>query len=144
HCNERLGVVQFGEVFGPGDRKLFRVVPASAISLITGDAMPLPAEGPAREFVFVRDAARACLYAAEAGPSEYAFHSGWLMTDRQMAAAVRDTCAGRAVAVPDSAPVANPLGWQPQQSLGDALNDTLAWYREFLRAGCAVPVRAAA
>jgi nucleoside-diphosphate-sugar epimerase len=140
----RLSVVQCGEVFGPGDRKLFRTVPAASISLLTGDAVPLPAEGPVHEFVFVRDAARACLRAAEAGPGEYAFRSGWLMTDRQMASAVRDACAGRPVAVPDSAPVANPLGWQAQQSLGAALNETLAWYRDFLRAGCAVPVRAAA
>ena len=66
------------------------------------------------------------------------------MTDRQMSAAVRDARAGRPVEVPDSAPVANPLGWQPQQLLGAALNETLAWYREFLRAGCAVPIRAAA
>lgn len=144
HRDERLGVVRCGEVFGPGDRKLFRVVPASAISLLTGEVVPLPVEGPAREFVFVRDAARACLRAAEAGPGEYAFHSGWLMTDRQMTAAVRDACAGRPVEVPDSAPVTNPLEWQPQQSPGEALNETLAWYREFLRAGCAVPVRAAA
>ena len=142
--DERLGVVRFGEVFGPGDRKLFRVVPATALSLLTGDAGPLPPEGPARDFVFVRDAARACLRAAEGPPGEFAFRSGWLMTDRQMASAVRDACAGRPIEAPDSAPSANPLGWQPQQALGEALNETLAWYREFLRAGCAVPVRAAA
>jgi nucleoside-diphosphate-sugar epimerase len=142
--DELLRVVQFGEAFGPGDRKLFRVVPAAAIGLLTGDAMPLPADGVARDFVFVRDAARACLSAAEAEPGEYAFRSGWLLTDRQMAAAVRDACAGRSIEVPDSAPVANPLGWQPQQTLGETLNETLAWYREFFRAGCAVPIRAAA
>ena len=140
---ERLSVVRFGEVFGPGDRKLFRVVPASAIGLLTGDSVPVPADGPARDFVFVRDAARACLRAAEVPPGEFAFRSGWLMSERQMAAAVRDACAGRVVEIPDSAPVANPLGWQPQR-LGEALNETLSWYREFLRAGCAVPVRAAA
>jgi nucleoside-diphosphate-sugar epimerase len=142
--DERLSVVRFGEVFGPGDRKLFRTVPATAISLLTGDAVPVPPEGSPRDFVFVRDAARACLRAAEAPPGEYSFRSGWLLTDRQMAAATRDTCAGRPVTVPNSAPVANPLGWAPQQALGEALNETLEWYREFLRAGCAVPIRAAA
>ena len=141
---DRLTVVRFGEVFGPGDRKLFRVVPATALGLLTGDAVPLPSEGPARDFVFVRDAARACLRAAEAGTGEFPFRSGWLLNDRQMAGAVREACAGRPVDVPDAAPITNPLGWQPQQSLCAALNETLAWYREFLRAGCAVPVRAAA
>lgn len=142
--DERLSVVRFGEVFGPGDRKLFRVVPATALALLTGAAAPLAAEGLARDFVFVRDAARACLRAAEVGSGEFAFRSGWMLTDRQMATAVHDACAGRPVAVTDPAPGANPLGWRPQQTLGDALNETLAWYREFLRAGCAVPVRAAA
>src|SRR6266545_534611 len=89
---ERLSVARFGEVFGPGDRKLFRSVPATAISLLTGDGASLPPEGQARDFVFIRDAARACLRVAEAartnGPREYAFRSGWLLTDRQMAEAV--------------------------------------------------------
>jgi nucleoside-diphosphate-sugar epimerase len=61
-----------------------------------------------------------------------------------MAAAVRAAHAGRPVEVPDSAHPTNPLGWEPQQPLAEALDETLAWYREFLRAGCAVPVRVAA
>jgi nucleoside-diphosphate-sugar epimerase len=145
--DDRLSVVRFGEVFGPGDRKLFRVVPATALGLLTG-AATAPPEGQPRDFVFVRDAARACLRAVEAavahGPGEHTFRSGWLMNDRQMAAAVRAVHACRSVEVPNSAAPANPLGWQPQQPLAEALDETLAWYREFLRAGCAVPVRAAA
>lgn len=145
---ERLSVARFGEVFGPGDRKLFRVVPATAISLLTGDAATLPPDGPARDFVFIRDAALACLRAAEAArtntPREYAFRSGWLLTDRQMAAAVREAHAGRPPQVPDSAAPANPLGWRPRESLAEALGESIGWYREFLRAGSAVPIRAAA
>jgi hypothetical protein len=48
------------------------------------------------------------------------------------------------VEVPDTAAPTNPLGWAPQQSRSEALEETLAWYRAFLQAGCAVPVRAAA
>jgi CDP-glucose 4,6-dehydratase len=142
-----LTVARFGEVFGPGDRKLFRAVPATALSLFTGGTAA-PADGPARDFVFIHDAARACLRAAEAtvrdGPRAYEFRSGWLLTERQMAAAVRAAYAGHPVEVPDSARPTNPLGWGPQQPLAEALDETLAWYREFLRAGCAVPVRVAA
>jgi nucleoside-diphosphate-sugar epimerase len=118
---ERLSVVRFGEVFGPGNRKHFREESAP------------PTDGPARDFVFIRDAAHACLLAAETaaniGPGNYAFRSGWLLTDRQMAAAIRDVSASRTVEVPDSAPLVNPLGWQPAQSLTEALSETLAWYR---------------
>jgi nucleoside-diphosphate-sugar epimerase len=143
---ERLSVVRFGAVFGPGDWKLSRVVPATAREVLRGDLVT-PTDGPARDFVFVRDAARACLLAAEpanAGPGEYTFRSGWQMTDRQMAAAVREAAASRAIEVPDSAPLSNPLGWEPSQSLTDALNETLVWYHTFFRTGNADSIRAAA
>jgi nucleoside-diphosphate-sugar epimerase len=143
-----LSVARFGEVFGPGDRKLFRTVPATAIGLLTSAGAAAPADGPPQDFVFVRDAARACLRVAEAtvrdGPGEYAFRSGWFLSDRQMSAAVRAAYACKPVEVPDSAPPINPLGWQPQHPLGAALDETIAWYRAFLHAGCAVPVRTAA
>ena len=142
--DDRLRVARFGEVFGPGDRKLFRVVPATALGLLTGAAGAVPPDGPPRDFVFVRDAARACLRAAEAAAGDYPFRSGWLLTDRQMAAAVRDVYAARPVVPPDSAPVANPLGWLPEQSLDETLGATVAWYREFLRVGCPAPLHAAA
>jgi nucleoside-diphosphate-sugar epimerase len=142
----RLSVVRFGEVFGPGDRKLFRAVPAAAYEVLRGEPVG-PSDRPARDFVFVGDAARACLLAAEAaansGPGDHAFRSGWLFTERQMADAVRAAAAGRAPEVPDSAPAANPLGWRPAQSLAEALKETLAWYRSHLGAGRA-ELRAAA
>lgn len=144
---DRLTVARFGELFGPGDRKLSRVVPATALALHSGDAVT-PAEAPARDFVFVRDAARACLFAAEhaaaAGPGDHSFRSGWVMTDRQMASALRDAFAGRTVEAPDTAPPANPFDWKPVQTLREALSDTLAWYQAFAQAGRAEGIRAAA
>ncbi len=146
--DDRLSVARFGEVFGPGDRKLFRVVPATALGLLTGDGTTVPLDSPPRDFVFIRDAARACLRVAEAtvtgGSGNYPFRSGWLFTDRQMSAAVRDVYSARPVAIPDSAAPTNPLRWQPQQTLGESLDETVAWYREFLRVGCTAPLRAAA
>ncbi len=146
--DDGLTVARFGELFGPGDRKLFRIVPATALALLAGDAPTPTPEGAARDFVFVTDAARACVRAAELtvsnGPDEHTFRSGWLMTDHQMAAAVRDVFAARPVALPDSAAPTNLNGWEPARPFAEAVSETLAWYREYLRAGCAVPVRAAA
>jgi nucleoside-diphosphate-sugar epimerase len=131
----RMSVARFGEVFGPGDRKLFRAVPAAAREVLHGEPAALT-EGLARDFAFVRDAARACLLAAEAaansGPGDHHFRSGWLLTERQMADAVRAVAAGRTPDVPDSAPVDNPLGWKPEQTLAAALTEALAWYRTHL------------
>jgi nucleoside-diphosphate-sugar epimerase len=143
-----LSVARFGELFGPGDRSPARTVPAVALGLLGGGVPPHPADGPARDHVFVRDAARACLRTAEAavadGPGRYQFRSGWLLTDRQMAAAVRAAYAGEPVAVPDSAAPANPFGWTPQQPLAEALEETLAWHRNCGHVGGAVPLREAA
>lgn len=127
-----LTVARFGELFGPGDRKVLRAVPATARALVGGPG-PVFADGAPRDFVHVADAARACVLAAEAatatGPAEHTFRSGWLLTDRQIAAAVRDVAAARPVAPPDAAPHANPLGWDPARPFTEALSEAVAWYR---------------
>lgn len=136
----RVGVARFGELFGGGDRRTFRAVPAAVMALVTGDrGPPAPDPAPARDFVPVRDAARACLRLAEsligrAGPglADVAFRTGWAFTDAEVARAVADVFAGRPLAVPP-APPANPLGWSPACKLGDALGETVDWYRDFLR-----------
>lgn len=146
--HDGLSVARFGAVFGPGDRKVFRTVPATALALLSGEGAALPAEGLATDFVFVRDAARACLRVAEdvaaRGPGDYPFRSGWLMSDRRIAVAVRDAFGGGVPVAPDSAPLANPLGWAPGVTFAEALTETLGWYREFARGGSGAPARAAA
>jgi CDP-glucose 4,6-dehydratase len=134
-----LGVARFGEVFGGGDRNTLRVVPATVISRLTGDRNP-PAAAPARDFVFVRDAARAIVWLSQAVADGEAprvedvpFRTGWVLTDQEMVDAVHDVFDGRAPGVPRAEPPANPLGWSTAVSLGDGLAETIAWYREFLR-----------
>jgi len=135
-----LGIARFGELFGGGDRKTFRVVPAAVIGLVTGDrAATAGTDGP-RDFVYAADAARACLLLAEtvaADPRphllDYTFRSGWQLDDREMAAAVRAAFDGRGVPEPTGEPPANPLGWRPATTLSRALSETVAWYREFLQ-----------
>lgn len=144
-----LSVARFGAVFGPGDRKVFRPVPGAALALHGGEGLPPLADGPATDYVYVRDAARACLRVAEdvaaRGPGDYPFRSGWLFSDRRMAQAVRDVFNGSAPKLPDVAPPANPLGWAPETPFTDALRDTLDWYEALAHAGGgSVPIRTAA
>ena len=141
-----LSVARVGEVFGPGDRSR-RVVPATALSLLTGETL-ISTERPARDFVFVQDAARACVRVAEDftenGPGEFAFRSGWLLTESQISSAMRDVFAGQVVQLPEVAPLANPLDWEPQQPFADAVNATLEWMRDSLRSSSTSAIRKAA
>jgi len=145
-CEGTLSVARFSEVFGPGDRSR-RVVPATALSLLTGETL-ISTERPARDFVFVQDAARACVRVAEDftenGPGEFAFRSGWLLTESQISSAMRDVFAGQVVQLPEVAPLANPLDWEPQQPFADAVNATLEWMRDSLRSSSTSAIRKAA
>lgn len=131
-----LGVARFGEVFGAGDRATFRTVPAAILGLLSGNPSAAANDSPARDFVYVRDAARACVALGEAvagGPGrvhDVTFRSGWALTNRAMAAAVRDVLAGNTRPIPVSDVPANALGWGASVSLPDSLAETIAWYRE--------------
>jgi CDP-glucose 4,6-dehydratase len=139
HPRVPLGVARFGELFGGGDRKTFRVVPATIISLVTGDRLPNAGADGQRDFVYAPDAARACVLLAEALAADprsqlldLTFRSGWRLDDHEMAAVVRAVLDGRGTAGPAGGPPENPLGWRPASSLADALSETASWYREFL------------
>jgi nucleoside-diphosphate-sugar epimerase len=138
-----FGVARFGELFGGGDRDALGVVARTAVTLLTDRPGAGAGGGPARDFVHVRDAARACLAVADAvavegGPLDFTFRSGWECTETAMAALVADVFAGRIPEAPGEAPP-NPLGWHPEAPLADALAETIAWYREFVRARTGVP-----
>jgi CDP-glucose 4,6-dehydratase len=132
-----LGIARFGELFGGGDRKMFRVVPRTIAALISGDGAPASDTNDSpRDFVYVRDAARACLALAEAVGGEstsldFTFRSGWELDDREMVECVSDVFRGKPpVSCPE--PPVNPLGWQVQTPFATAIGETIAWYREFL------------
>lgn len=132
-------VARFGEIFGGGDRRTDQVIPRTILELLGNGSRDRGADhdGRVHDFVFVDDAARACVMLAEAIATrpearlqDVTFASGWEKTDPQLIAMVRDLFAGRTVPslVADAPP--NPLGWSPQCSLGEALARTIAWYRD--------------
>ena len=141
HC-VTWGVAEFGELFGGGDRKTFRTVPATILANLTGERSPTAmVNGSPRDFVFAPDAARACLMLAEslAGSgqpvsSKIVFQTGWRFTDRELAAILRGMLTGTPAATPlFSMPPFNSLGWVPAVSLIEAMRQTIDWYREFLQ-----------
>ncbi len=135
-----FGVVRFDELFGEGDCKVDRLVPRTLGNVYGFGGPGVPAavapEGRPRDFVYVRDAARACLLVAEAlsGTREsldLTFRSGWKLSENTFVQALLDVSTGvepRAVGV--ETPV-NPLGWAPRTDLATALRETVAWYRRW-------------
>jgi nucleoside-diphosphate-sugar epimerase len=130
------GVIRFEELFGPGDRDTNHLVARTLLALLGGET-PLPALGGSRDYVFVRDAARACLELAEevarAGRClEWTARSGWVFTDAQMTKVLANAVAG----IP---PASHSAEFQ------EAIAETVAWYRQVATSmASSNPVRRAA
>ncbi|MCE9561443.1 MAG: NAD(P)-dependent oxidoreductase [Planctomycetes bacterium] len=132
--SQPVGIARFGELFGGGERMLSRVVPRTVRELLKDESITLT-DSRSRDFVFVRDAARACLLLAqEVGAQcesrDFTFRSGWERNDQQMAALTADIFAGNTPAETEAEKTNNPLGWQPSISLNSAIAETIVWYRE--------------
>lgn len=148
-----LGVARFGELFGR-DPKDERGVCSQAIGVLGGKRIFTTSERGTRDFVHVRDAARACLLLAESVANrsiphvlEATFRTGWMLADREMLAMLREVCEDRQPATYFSNPPANPFGWSPSLNFVEAMADTIDWCREVMRsrpAGTRLPARAAA
>lgn len=132
-------VARFGEIFGRGDRSSDRIIPRTILGLLGsgGNDCGAVRDGRARDYVFVDDAARACVMLAEAVGTrpearlqDVAFASGWEKTDQQLIAMIRDLFAGRSVPSLAAEIPPHPLGWAPQFSFTEALARTIACYRD--------------
>ena len=126
------GVARFGEVFGGIDRRSSGVVTRAIDAALVGAAIA-PGEGSPRDFVFVRDAARACLAVAEevgSGTSiDATFRSGWVLTGTEMARAVQAAFSGQVPLVAVDHTPENPFGWEPQHTFEESLRETVDEYR---------------
>jgi hypothetical protein len=117
-----LSAARFGSVFGPGDRKLLRPVPATALALHAGEGVPpLTTALPRTSCSLTTRRGRACGLRKTrrgAAPCDHAFRTGWELSPRRMAEALREGFYGLAPRAPEPGPVANPLGWAPAGTFG--------------------------
>jgi hypothetical protein len=128
------GIARFGELFGPDDSPS-HFVPQTITKLLAGERIAAP-EGLPRDFVFIRDAARACLSLAEAvgggsEPLDITFRSGWGLNDTAMVEFTSDLFYGREPNPSNYDAPSNPFGWQPAMSFSDAVAETIEWHREY-------------
>jgi nucleoside-diphosphate-sugar epimerase len=129
-----VGIARFGELFGPNDRLNLNIIPRTIAGLLAGERINAPA-GASQDYVFIRDAARACLSLAEAigtgaEPLDVTFRSGWELNDMEMSSYTSDVFYGRGPKFSIQETPVNPLGWHPVMSFRDSVAETIDWYRE--------------
>jgi GDP-L-fucose synthase len=136
-------------LYGPNDRfdeKYGHVVPSLISRFVKAAKDDLPevvcwGDGtPTRDFLFARDAAKAFLYAAEYGAGAMNVATGNAIPIRDLVAAIAQGAGYRGEVKWDvSKPLGQKmrsydvtrikgLGWQPEYSLQDGINETIHWF----------------
>jgi CDP-glucose 4,6-dehydratase len=148
-----VAVTRCANLFGGGDMHWDRIVPGTIRAALEGTRPVIRSDGsPIRDYLYVADAVRAYRMLAEA-MDDPAIHGQAFNFGTGEPVSVLDitlrilTLANREDLEPDvrgqagdeisrqflSASKADRLlGWQPDRSTDDALNDTIAWYRQAL------------
>jgi dTDP-D-glucose 4,6-dehydratase len=124
-----IGIARFDELFGPGDQNTTRVIPRVLLGLL-GGRPNVPATSAVRDYVFIGDAARACVDLAEtvgrAGHSlDLSYRSGWEFSDAQMMKALASAIDGS----PPISPGGDSYNLQPERPFAEAIAETVEWYR---------------
>lgn len=148
-------IARCGNIYGGGDLNFSRIVPGTIRSLMRGERPVIRSNGLfTRDYVYVRDAADAYLRMAEEAHrpdvAGQAFNFGpaqpltvldivgriaGLMQRTDLPPVILDQARAE---IPDqyldSSKAQKILGWQPRCGLDEGLLETIAWYRDFLRA----------
>lgn len=146
-----VAITRCGNLFGPGDLNVNRIVPGTCLAAIDGQRPVIRSDGsPVRDYVFVEDIVRAYLLLADHigdhGVVGRAFNFGTgepvsvlELTRRTLAAAgrgdlepdMRNNAHGEIQAqYLSSTLAAEKLGWAPGAGLDARLAQTANWYRE--------------
>lgn len=148
-------IARCGNIYGGGDLNFSRIVQGTIRSLMRGERPVIRSNGLfTRDYVYVRDAADAYLRMAEEAHrpdvAGQAFNFGpaqpltvldivgriaGLMQRTDLPPVILDQARAE---IPDqyldSSKAQKILGWQPRCGLDEGLLETIAWYRDFLRA----------
>lgn len=149
-----VSVTRCGNFFGPGDRNWDRVVPGTARAVLRGQRPVVRSDGsPVRDYLYVLDGALAYLRLAEAMATDpgatigeaFNFSTECPLSVLDVVALVEQAAGTnlgadvRATAAHEidrqflsAAKARERLGWAPQYPMGQALADTVAWYRDTL------------
>ncbi len=146
-------IARCGNIYGGGDLNWSRIVPGTIRSLLRDEQPVLRSDGSfVRDYLYVRDAAAAYIRLAEGVGSDGVAGSAFNFSDEspltvlELVEAIRERMGKERIkpVVLDSAVgeiqdqvlsakrAHEVLGWKPQHDLRAGLDETIAWYREYL------------
>ncbi|MCS6953998.1 MAG: GDP-mannose 4,6-dehydratase [Bryobacterales bacterium] len=149
-----LTVTRCGNLFGGGDLNYNRLVPGTIRSALRDEPPVIRSDGQfIRDYFYVRDAVEAYLMLAEKLPREdllgQAFNFGYerALPVLEMVELILKLCEKPSLKpkilneatheIPaqslDCSKARRLLGWSPRFTLEEALRETIAWYRAYLR-----------
>jgi CDP-glucose 4,6-dehydratase len=149
-----VGITRCGNLYGGGDLNWSRIVPGTIRSVLHGERPIIRSDGRfVRDYLYVADAADACLRLAEALSTQPAVLRGEAFNisnerpitvldlvrlilarmDSDLEPDVRNQASHEIVAQFLCAEKARRvLSWRPAFTLEQGLDETIAWYRDFL------------
>lgn len=148
-----VGIARCGNIYGGGDLNWSRIVPGTIRSLLRGERPIIRSDGKfVRDYIYVKDVARAYLRVAEGLDDAKLRGEGFnfspesrinvlelveliarLMKRTDLPADIQNTAQGEIRDQYLSAEkAARVLSWKPTYTLEAGMNETIAWYREYL------------
>lgn len=146
-------ITRFANLYGGGDLNWNRILPGTIRSVLLGERPIIRSDGTfKRDFVYVKDAVRGYLMAAEqvVRPELHGEAFNFGMGHSESALDIVKTII-RVSDYPELEPIilnevrnevqdqfmnsekaSRLLGWEPQYTLASGLAETMAWYRDFL------------
>ncbi|MHB2018502.1 MAG: GDP-mannose 4,6-dehydratase [Candidatus Xenobia bacterium] len=151
-----VAITRCGNFYGGGDLNWNRIVPGTVRSVLEGDAPVIRSDGKyVRDYLYVRDAVSCYLTLAEnvhrpeVMGQAFNFSAESPRSVLDLTQVILRLCGRQDLSpqvlnlaearneIPyqalDSSRARQVLGWQPQWSLEDGLQESIAWYRDFLQ-----------
>jgi CDP-glucose 4,6-dehydratase len=151
--NLPVAIARCGNIYGGGDLNWSRIVPGTIRSFLNGERPVIRSDGTfVRDYIYVKDVTRAYmllaekLHQAQVGGRGFNFSPERPMSVLGLVGAIRDVMGTTHLEADiqntaqaeihsqylDSRRAHDVLGWSPNYSLRDGLEETVAWYRAFL------------
>lgn len=144
-----MNIIRPSNAYGPG-QQLHRVIPKAIVCGLTGEKLPLHGGGRAeKSYIHNRDLARAILLVAEKAPLGTVYNAGSLeptsirrvvelcadalgMPFEQLCEVTGDRLGQDSRYWLDSAAIMRDVGWEPQITWEEGLQEMVAWGRKYI------------